>query len=473
MITPVILCGGVGTRLWPISRETNPKQFLAIEGDLSLFQVTAKRISDSKIFTKPVIVCNEQHKFKIAGQLEELGIEPLAIILEPVSKNTAPAIALAAHYLKEHHPHSQTMLIVPADHMIEQSDQFCKLALAAKEHCANNSLITFGINPTYPSTAYGYIVPGKSINGNCYEVEIFAEKPTIKTAEDLIKNHAKWNSGIFMFEAESYLQELKNFYPAIFDCCLRSVKMATTNYNFLEIQKDIFDSCEDISIDYAIFEHTNNAVTISMDLNWSDIGSWKALYDHSPKDQDQNYSFGKNYPYQTNNCLIYSQPEMSTITYGVENLCIITTKDAVLVINKDDSEAVKNIVNDFKKQNNPIVNTAPIYYRPWGYYQNILTYDSYKVKKLHIYPGSKISLQYHNKRSEHWVVTSGKAMVTHGNKSFVLEKEQSTYIPTGTIHRLENVGKEPLEIIEVQIGAYLEEDDIVRLEDKYGRVPGN
>lgn len=473
MITPVILCGGVGTRLWPISRETNPKQFLAIEGNLSLFQVTAKRISDSKIFNKPIIVCSEQHKFKIAGQLEKLGIEPLAIILEPISKNTAPAIALAAHYIKEHHSNSQTMLVVPADHMIKQSDQFCKLALAAKEDCANNSLITFGINPTYPSTAYGYIVPGNSINENCYKVETFTEKPTVKIAEDLIKKHAKWNSGIFMFEAESYLQELKKFYPTIFDCCLKSIELAIISYNFLEIPKEIFDSCENISIDYAIFEHTSNAVTISMDLNWSDIGSWKSLYDHSTKDQDQNYSFGKNYPYQTTNCLIYSQPEMSTITYGVENLCIITTKDAVLVINKDDSEAVKNIVNDFKKQNNPIVNTTLVYYRPWGYYQNILTYDSYKVKKLHIYPGSKISLQYHNKRSEHWVVTSGKAMVTRGDKTFILEKEQSTYIPTGTIHRLENIGSDPLEIVEVQIGTYLEEDDIVRLEDKYGRVSSN
>jgi mannose-1-phosphate guanylyltransferase len=469
MITPVILCGGMGTRLWPVSRETNPKQFLTIENNLSLLQITVQRISDNKIFTKPIIVCNAQHKFKVAEQLEEIGIEPFAIILEPLSKNTAPAIALAAHFLEGQLSNSQIMLVMPADHMIKNPEQFCQIVSTAEKYCIEDQLLTFGITPSYPSTAYGYIEPGIAIDDNCFKIKKFSEKPDLITSRSLIEKGAKWNSGIFMFKVESYLEELKKFHPEIYTYTSQ-IKNGIKKYNFVEIPSEQFALCENISIDYAIFEHTDNAVMIPINLAWSDIGSWKALADHNIKDQNNNYSFGNNYLYNTNNCLIYSEQNMHTITYGIENLCIVTTEDAILVINKDDSEFVKNIVQDLKKQKKSLIESTSAHYRPWGYYQNIIIGDTYKVKKLCVTPGNKISLQYHNKRSEHWVVTNGTATVTRGEETFDLDKGLSTYIPTGVVHRLENRGDSLLEIIEVQIGEYLEEDDIVRLEDSYGRV---
>lgn len=467
MITPVILCGGMGTRLWPLSRESNPKQFLTIAHDLSLLQLTAERVKDSTIFTKPIIVCNAAHKFKIASQLEEIGIEPMAIILEPVSKNTAPAIALAAHYLQQHAPDS-TMLVMPADHMIKDAKSFCQIISSGQKYAKQN-LITFAITPDNPSTAYGYIEQGECVEGDCYKIKQFREKPNKYTAEQLIKDGAKWNSGIFLFDASIYLQELEKLQPEICRDTGLAVKHAEIKYNFIEAASEHFAKCKDISVDYAVFEHSRSTLVITMNINWSDIGSWKALFDYNDHDNDGNYSFGTNYLHQTSNCLVYTQPGMSVATYGVENLCVVTTKDAVLVVNKDDSEMVKTIVQDLKTKNLSLIQSDFTYYRPWGYYQNLLEDGSYKVKKLSIAPGNKISLQYHHQRSEHWVVSKGVAMVTHGEKSYRLERGESTYIPVGTVHRLENIGTEPLEIVEVQIGDYLEEDDIVRLEDKYGR----
>ncbi len=469
MITPVILCGGMGTRLWPVSRETFPKQFLVLEDDLSLFQITIKRVLDKQIFTTPIIICNEQHKFRIASQLEDLGVDALAIILEPMSKNTAPAIALAAHFLKAQYPDSQTMLVMPADHMIKNTKEFHQAIISGKKYCQTDLLVTFGVTPTHPSTAYGYIEPAKQIDEQCFKIKKFIEKPDRIKAQQLIRQNAKWNSGIFMFKADSYLHELKIYQPLTTEQTYNAIDTSKRQYNFITIAHEPFSQCNNISIDYAIFEHTDNSVMLPIDVNWSDIGSWKALFDRDAKDENNNSTYGDNYIYETNNCLIHSQPNISTVTYGVDNLCIIATKDAVLVINKDRSEAVKSIVADLQKKNKKIATSSCVHYRPWGFYENLLNEGFYKVKKLSINSGNKISLQYHNKRSEHWVVTSGEARVTIGEQCFSLQKGQSTFIPMGTTHRLENIGLEVLEIIEVQIGNYLEEDDIVRLEDKYGR----
>ncbi|TFL84153.1 mannose-1-phosphate guanylyltransferase/mannose-6-phosphate isomerase [Escherichia coli] len=468
MIIPIIMAGGSGTRLWLLSRSLYPKQFLSLINENSLLQETLKRL-DGLNCLPPVIVSNNEHRFIVAEQLRQFGVDDFQIILEPVGRNTAPAVALAAlKSLELHGDHH--MLVLAADHAIQDIEAFHAAVLAAEQESVDNKLVTFGIVPTKPETGYGYIKKGEQVKNSVFKVNSFVEKPDLETAKNYLEQKCYlWNSGMFMFKASVYLDELKKFRPDILAACKESLSSASTDLDFIRLNSDVFAECPDESIDYAVMEKTQDCVVIPLDADWSDIGSWTSLWEISEKDEHENVSHGDVINYNSRNNYIYSEGSLIS-TVGVNNLIIVQTKDALLVAQQDNVQDIKKIVEILKKQKRSEHISHREVYRPWGRYDSVERGDRYQVKRITVKPGECLSTQMHHHRAEHWVVVAGTAKVTCGERTFFVTENESTFIPIGTVHTLENPGKIPLEVIEIQSGVYLGDDDIVRLSDKYGRV---
>jgi len=462
-ICAVIMAGGSGTRLWPLSRAAHPKQFLRLHGEGSMLQETLKRLSGLDIQSSTTI-CNEEHRFFVAEQLRE--IDKLgSIILEPVGRNTAPAIALAALTVED----DPLLLVLAADHVIQDQAAFNAAVMRAMPLAEAGKLVTFGIVPTQPHTGYGYIKRGKDI-GEGFEVDAFVEKPSSEVAQDYLSSgDYYWNSGMFLFRASNYLEELKKFRPDILEQCKASVMEVKTDLDFLRVDKDMFESCAAESVDYAVMEKTSRAVVVPMDVGWSDIGSWSSLWDISQKDDDGNSAHGDVILHNTYNSYVKTDRKLVAVI-GVNDLIIVSTKDALMVAHKDSVQDVKIITELLKTRMRSEWELSREVYRPWGKYDSIDSADGYQVKRLTVNPGAKLSVQMHHHRSEHWVVVSGQARVHYGAESHDLKVNESTYHGKNVVHALENPGDSPLELIEVQVGDYLGEDDIVRFSDNYGRT---
>ncbi len=469
-IHPVILSGGTGTRLWPLSRASYPKQLLALTADRTMIQETAARLADLPDSAAPVVVCNNDHRFVIAEQMREIGQAPAAIVLEPVGRNTAPAVAAAAHMLLRDDPDA-IMAVLPADHAIRHAGRFLTAVEAAGNLARDGYLVAFGITPTEPHTGYGYIRHGDAIAGHdgSYAVAEFVEKPDEATAERyLASGDYAWNSGMFVFRADRYLEELAALQPDMAACCAEAVEQAEADLDFLRLNEDRFAASPSLSIDYAVMEHTEHAAVIPVDIGWNDVGSWDALWDIGGRDSHGNVFSGDVLSHDVKNSYLRAESGM-VAAIGVENLVVVETRDAVLVATRDRAQDVKDIVEDIKRRGRTEHDAHVRDYRPWGFFESIDTGDRYQVKHLMVKPGAALSLQMHHHRAEHWVVVRGTAKVTCGEDIKLLSENESVYIPIGTAHRLENPGKVPLDIIEVQSGSYLGEDDIVRFDDVYNR----
>ncbi|MDC1027181.1 mannose-1-phosphate guanylyltransferase/mannose-6-phosphate isomerase [Candidatus Thioglobus sp.] len=469
-IVPVILSGGSGTRLWPLSRQQYPKQFLSLLGNKSMFQETLLRLKGVSNLADPVIVCNENHRFLVAEQLNQISINNAAIILEPIGRNTAPAITAAAmKIINDIDTKNSIMLVLSADHQINDTDEFLKTINIAKIHAKKGRLVTFGIVPNSPNTGFGYINYFEGLSSEVYEVKKFVEKPDQKTAESYLKDGSYlWNSGMFMFNPNQLVMELSMHSVEIVNAVKKSFDNATQDLDFIRLETQFFESSPSDSIDYALMEKSNNVVVIKLDAGWSDVGSWSSLYEISEKDKNGNVFKGDIFAEETYNSYIDSGSHIIA-TIGVSNLVIVDTPDATLIASKDQSHKVQKIVKNLQLSDREEHANNRKVFRPWGWYDSIESGFNFQVKRLHINPGAKLSLQMHNKRAEHWVVIDGVANVTNGEKTFTLTLGESTYIPIGAKHSLENKASQTLEIIEVQSGTYLGEDDIVRFEDIYGR----
>ena len=473
-IQPIILAGGTGSRLWPLSRSLNPKQFLPlIDTDNTMLQSTVNRLTAID-YSAIQVLCNEEHRFLAAEQLRAYESGTTSILLEPVGRDTAPAIALAAFKaLADRHNNEEdpVLLVLAADHFIADESAFVAAVATAQTIAAAGKLVTFGIVPKSPETGFGYIEQGTNLGNGGFEVAKFVEKPNLEVATRYVEggNHL-WNSGMFMFGAQAYLNELKAFRPDIYAACEQASKNTSQDLDFTRVDKEAFSNCPAESIDFAVMEHTKDAVVVPLDAGWSDIGSWSAIWDISDKGDNGNVAKGDTLLDDTNNSFVQAEHRL-VATVGVEDLIIIETKDAVLVAHKDKVQNVKQIVEQLKgSDRHEHLNHREVY-RPWGSYDSIDMGDRYQVKRITVSPGAKLSVQMHHHRAEHWVVVSGTAKVTNGDSITLVTENQSTYIPLGQIHALENPGKVPLELIEVQSGSYLGEDDIVRFEDRYGRAP--
>jgi len=464
-INPVILSGGSGTRLWPLSREQYPKQLLSLMGERTLLQQTVTRLEGMEHVADPLLVCNEEHRFLIAEQMRQLGKTPADIILEPVGRNTAPALTLAALALMKASPDEALMLVMPADHVIQDVKEFHSAVREGVALAEHGRLVTFGIVPLSPETGYGYIKKG---DGN--DVVAFEEKPDAETAVGYLgSGDYLWNSGMFMMLAGTWLEELNRFHPAMLEACKEAYEMGRRDGEFYRVNAQAFASCQSNSIDYAVMEETGKAAVVSLDAGWSDIGAWSSLWEASARDAQGNVVQGDVYLHDTQNALLISQHRFLAAV-GLEDIIVVETPDAVLVAHKKHAQNVKEVVNRLKSEKRSEYQTHRRVYRPWGYYEGIDAGARFQVKHLMVNPGAALSLQMHHHRAEHWVVVKGTAKVTKGDEVFMLTENQSTYIPLGTTHRLENPGNIPLEIVEVQSGSYLGEDDIVRFEDKYNRT---
>ena len=467
-ILPVIMSGGSGSRLWPLSRQLNPKQFLPLANDLSMLQVTIQRLKgiDSAL---PLLICNEQHRFLAAEQLRQLNLEQANILLEPVGRNTAPAIALAALQACNESD-DPILLILAADHLIKDVEAFQTCIQTALPLAQDGKLVTFGIVPTHAETGYGYIEQGIDVGVGGFKVSRFVEKPDLVTAQEYLANGSYfWNSGMFMFRASRYLEELETYRPDILAACRAALAGGSQDMHFTRVDEAAFAACPDDSVDYAVMEKTADAVMVPLDAGWSDIGSWTALWDVSDKDQQGNVFKGDVLNQQSRNTYVHADSRL-VATVGLDDLVIVETKDAVLVAHKDHVQDVKKIVEQLKSgSRTEHINHREVY-RPWGVYDSVDNGHRYQVKRITVKPGAKLSVQMHHHRAEHWIVVSGTARVTNGEKTYLVCENESTYIPIGQIHALENPGVIPLELIEVQSGSYLGEDDIVRFEDKYGRT---
>lgn len=464
MFVPIIMAGGSGTRLWPLSRSLYPKQFLPLTSEASMLQETVRRLSglDTSL---PVVICNEEHRFIVAEQLRNdstLG----KIILEPEGRNTAPAIAIAAHLVSQ--GEDPILLVLAADHVIADSESFITAVKNALPLAESGKLVTFGIVPTSAHTGYGYIKRGEEL-GTGFFVEQFVEKPDAIVAEEyLASNEYYWNSGMFLFKASRYLDELRKHRADIADACEAATENVVRDLDFIRLDEEAFRACPEESIDYAVMEHTEDAVVIPLDAGWNDIGSWSAMWDVANKDNDGNASAGDVLHHNSKNCFVHSNGRF-VATVGLEDVVVVDTKDALLVAAKDSVQDVKAVVSELKKADRSEFKTHREVFRPWGKYDSVDFGSRYQVKRITVKPKAKLSVQMHHHRAEHWVVVSGTAKVTNGDETFLVSENESTYIPVGVIHALENPGKVPLELIEVQSGGYLGEDDIVRFEDNYGR----
>lgn len=467
LLIPVILSGGVGSRLWPLSREHYPKQVLALLGEHSLLQNTVKRLNGINHHA-PLVVGNEQHRFLIAEQLRQLGVLPNNLLLEPCGRNTAPAVAVAA--LEAIAKHDDALLLVlPADHLIQNTSAFHQAVQYGVDLGLHDHLVTFGIVPSHAETGYGYIKAAQAINPQTYHVAEFVEKPDAETAQRYIESgEYYWNSGMFLFKASVYLHTLQQHAPAILQACQQAHEHAQQDHDFLRLDKKHFTVCPSDSIDYAVMEHTDNAAVIPLDAGWSDIGAWSALWAVEEQDATGNVMIGDVISHDVQNCYLRSEYRLIA-ALGLRDHIVVETADAVLVAHKDCVQDVKQIVTQLKAEQRKEADLHRKVYRPWGTYENIDVEARFQVKRITVNPSASLSLQMHYHRSEHWVVVKGTAHITCGDKSFLLTENQSTYIPPGVKHRLANPGKLALEIIEIQSGSYLGEDDIVRFEDVYGR----
>ncbi|NOI24006.1 mannose-1-phosphate guanylyltransferase/mannose-6-phosphate isomerase [Vibrio mediterranei] len=478
MLIPIIMAGGTGSRLWPLSRELYPKQFLKVAGDESMLQQTFARLQGVD-HQPPLLICNEEHRFIAAEQTRLGGFEHSGIILEPVGRNTAPAIALASLQALKQVEDSNVdpiLLVLAADHLIENQMAFQLSVKQALAHAEAGQLVTFGIVPTAAETGYGYIKRGALQSDAAFKVDSFVEKPNLSTAQAYLDSgEYYWNSGMFMFKASQYLSELNKHHPEMLKACEKAMNATQADLDFVRVDKDAFEACPSDSIDYAVMEPvcsangSGNLVVVPMDAGWSDVGSWSALWDVSEKDGNNNAHKGDVIAVSSTNNYVYSENKLIA-TVGVDNLVIVETKDAILVADKSQVQDVKAIVQQLKDTERSEYKIHREVYRPWGKYDSIDFGARDQVKRITVNPGQKLSIQKHFHRSEHWIVVAGTASVTNGDEVILVTEDQSTYIPLGTIHALENPGKIPLEMIEVQTGSYLGEDDIVRFEDRYGRI---
>jgi len=466
MIIPIILAGGSGTRLWPLSRKLQPKQFISLLNETSLFQDTLLRLPKEAL--DPIVICNEDHRFLVAEQAREINVTLNSIILEPIGKNTAPAIALAAiKVLKDFE--NPILIVLAADHKIENTNAFHDAIKTAHKLAENNKLVTFGIIPESAETGYGYIETEKKDKAEYFEIKSFVEKPNKKNAIKFLNSgNYFWNSGMFMFNASIYLSELNKFEPEILSSCKKSLNNEYKDLEFLRIDKTEFSKSPNQSIDYAVMEKTNKATVVPLDAGWSDVGSWDALMHSKIKDSLGNVVEGDVTLDNVINSYLHSSSRLIAAS-NIEDLIVIDTQDALLVTTRDNSSNIKNIVKRLKENKRTEAENHRKVYRPWGYYDSIDIGQNFQVKRIVVNPSAKLSLQKHLYRSEHWVVVRGVAKITRGDEIFYLKENQSTYISQGEKHRLENTEKYPLEIIEVQTGNYLGEDDIVRLKDDYQR----
>ncbi|MCT4535542.1 mannose-1-phosphate guanylyltransferase/mannose-6-phosphate isomerase [Halodesulfovibrio sp.] len=465
MLIPVIMAGGSGTRLWPLSRALYPKQFLELAGNSSMLQETVQRLEQLDT-AFPVTICNEDHRFIVAEQLRSGG-RLGKIILEPEGRNTAPAIAVAVHIVSD--DEDPVLLVLAADHVIADVEEFTNVVTKALPLAEAGKLVTFGIVPTSAHTGYGYIKRGKPVEDG-FAVDCFVEKPDASTAEEYVASQEYyWNSGMFLFKSSVYLQELAQHRPDIAAACEAAVANIENDLDFIRLDADAFRACPDESIDYAVMEKTEHAVVVPLDAGWNDIGSWSAMWDVAEKDESGNASKGDVIHCNSKDCYVYGEERLVT-TIGLKDTVIVDTQDALLVAARDSVQDVKSIVAELKKNGRDELKTHREVFRPWGKFDSIDIGERYQVKRITVKPGAKLSLQMHHHRAEHWIVVSGTAQVTNGDKTFLVSENQSTYIPVGVVHSLENPGKLPLELIEVQSGSYLGEDDIVRFEDNYGRL---
>lgn len=483
---PVILAGGSGTRMWPLSREAHPKQFLRLMGKHSLFQDTVRRLDGTRDVTDPLIICNEEHRFLVAEHLRQLDKNALAIALEPVGRNTAPALTLAALMLLDKDADfandDPVMLVLPADHVVRDAARFRRLVEFGATEAARNGIITFGIQPDSPKTGYGYIRKGERQplqNGvSAFEVAEFIEKPGEQVAREMLNSEAYlWNSGMFMMRASFWMQELRRHRPDIADACIAAHAVLRQDGDFYRPDAAQFAACPSESIDYAVMEHmgkgdsdegATGCLVLPMDIGWTDLGAWSSLWEESERDAGGNITKGDVYARSMSNSLVISEDRLIAAV-GLQDVIIIETPDAVLAAHKERVQEVKELVEQLKRDGRPEQENHVKISRPWGSFETVDSGDRFQVKRLTIRPGEVLSLQMHHHRAEHWVVVKGTAKVTRGDEEFLLTENQSTYVPVGVIHRLENPGTLPLEVVEVQTGSYLEEDDIVRFEDRYDR----
>lgn len=476
MLIPVVLSGGGGSRLWPLSREQYPKQLLPLVGEQTMIQQTVSRVAGVAGIAPAIIVCNEDHRFMVAEQLRSLHPSPAAIILEPCGRNTAPAVAIACLHAQRDTADDPLLLILPADHLIADVPAFQQAVSAAAAQAQAGKLVTFGIVPTSPETGYGYIrgdaAEGQHLAGeglSVLPVVEFVEKPDLETARNYVDNgNYFWNSGMFMFRAGRFLEELEQYCPEMYEACVAAYDGVTSDLDFTRLPHDLFSRCPADSIDYAVMEKTDSAVVVPLSVGWNDIGSWSALWDVGPADDEGNVIAGDVLQIASRNNYLHATTRLLAVA-GVEDLVVVETADAVLVTTRNQAQQVKTVVDALKlqKRQEPLLHRRVN--RPWGAYEGVDQGEGFQVKRITVHPGASLSLQMHHHRAEHWVVVKGTARVICGEKTLLLHANQSTYIPLGETHRLENPGLIPLEMIEVQSGEYLGEDDIVRFDDVYGR----
>jgi mannose-1-phosphate guanylyltransferase/mannose-6-phosphate isomerase len=469
MIVPVLLAGGSGTRLWPLSREGYPKQFLKLTDEWSLLQHTVRRAAAVTGATAPVLICNEAHRFLVAEQLRQAGVEGAEILLEPAARNTAPAVAAACLLAKERHGADALVFVMAADHLIADLGSFVASVQTASRVAAAGRLTTFGITPVRAETGYGYIRKGPALPQGGFEVAAFVEKPDSARAQAYLDSGEYfWNGGMFLFTAQSFLDELQRLEPAMLEACYKAYTLAKRDLDFIRLDAAAFKAARAESIDYAVMEKTDRAAIVPMDAGWDDIGSWSFL-EGRERDSRGNYAHGDVMLEDSDNTLVHSEGRL-VAALGLRDMVVVETKDAVLVASTGRAQDVKRIVARLKAQGRPETESHTVVHRPWGSYETIALGGRFQVKRIIVKPGQKLSLQMHHHRAEHWIVVSGTARVTCGEREYLLAENESTYIPLGSRHRLENPGSIPLELIEVQSGSYLGEDDIVRFNDVYGRT---
>ena len=470
MLVPVLLSGGVGSRLWPVSRELYPKQFLPLTGTDSLIVQTLQRAAAVASVGAPIMVCNHEHRFLVAEQMRACNVKPAAILLEPEGKNTAPAVAVAALHAVASDSRAM-LLVLPADHVVHDGEAFAAAVARGLPAAEAGYLVTFGIVPTAPETGYGYIQAGPVWRDGVQKLQKFVEKPDLATAQHYVESgDYLWNSGMFLLRADSYLEELKVHAPAMFDAARAALTQASRDLDFIRLDAAAFAECPGNSIDYAVMEHTSKGMVVPLSCGWSDVGSWSSLWEVETKDGEGNVRSGDVLTHAVNGSYLRSESRLLAAV-GVSDLVIVETSDAVLVAQRSSVQDVKHIVTQLKKLARAEAVSHKRVYRPWGSYESLVNAQRFQVKRIVVNPGQQLSLQMHHHRAEHWIVVSGTARVTCGDKEFLLSEDESTYIPLGNRHRLANPGVVPLEIIEVQTGTYLGEDDIVRFQDVYGRGP--
>jgi mannose-1-phosphate guanylyltransferase/mannose-6-phosphate isomerase len=479
MIIPVILAGGSGTRLWPLSRKRYPKQFMRLVENRTMLQSTLLRLSQLEDIQAPIVLCNEEHRFIVAEQLRAIDRQPNAIVLEPVGRNTAPAIAIAA-LMATRNGQDPSLLVLPADHYIQDHDGFVQTMVQGIRFARQEKLVTFGIVPDAPETGYGYIRKGEVLvpeRGDpappVWKIDAFVEKPDLETAESYLASQKYcWNSGMFVFKAGCLLDELSAHVPEMVEACRKALARGRSDLDFFRLNRPAFEACPSDSIDYAVMERTDAGVMVALQSSWNDLGSWEALWQAGAKDSHQNVVTGDVCLQNVQNCYVHAASRLVTAV-GLNKHVVVETQDAVFVAPRDHVQQVKALVDQLKAAKRQETITHKGAYRPWGRYEDMANSDRFAIKRVTVNPHAKLSLQKHLHRAEHWVVVKGTALVTKGDEQFILKEDQSTYIPLGMVHRLENPGIIPLELVEIHSGSYLGEEDIVRLDDVYGRHNGD